>query len=55
MDNSAAFLSTSSQIGFPAFAHLEKPNSDIFMLQLKLLTENTAPPPPIKMAPINSP
>ena len=55
MDNSTAFLRTSSQIAFPTFAHLNKPYSDIFMLQLKLLTENTIPPRPIKMTPINCP
>ena len=55
MDNSTAFLHTSSQIAFPTFAHLKKPYLHIFILELKLLTENTVPPPPIKMAPINCP
>lgn len=55
MDNSTAFLHTSSQIAFPTFAHLKKPYLHIFILELKLLTENTVSPPPIKMAPINCP
>lgn len=55
MHNSTALLHTSSQIAFPTFAHLKKPYSDIFMLELKPLTENTVQPPPIKMAPTNCP